>query len=239
MPPRDVQPFLPSLAAAKRHGIKLPSTKPTEQNRYAALVLDVELQIRETWSEVQRFDAEDSRTIHRSRTDTTREPGPWREGQMASVHRTLRDRVRVDHHFDKRLSYEDVVTPKELATQPNLRALDSALDALFAGRPMPAPLRCVDLTPKARGGGYRASMTQREPVFHGYSFGKGLSEAKKRVDGLLRRGHPMGGRIDVFAVPLLWLRYARADGDFDDMVVFSDGEGQLRGFVGGPIDDGE
>lgn len=228
---------MPSLAAAKRNGIKLPSAKPTEQNRYAALVLDVELQIRETWSEVHRYDADASRTIHRSHTDTADEPGPWREGQMTSVRRTLRDRVRVDHHFDKRLSYEDVVTPKELAVQPSLRALDTALDALFAGRPMPQPLRCVDLTPKARGGGYRASMSKREPDFHGYSFGKGLGEAKKRVDGLLRRGHPMGGRIDVFAVPLLWLRYARADGDFDDVVVFFDGQGQLHGFVGGPRDD--
>ena len=111
MAPRDVQPFIPSLTAAKRHGIKLPSAKPTEQNRYAALVLDVELQIRETWSEVQRFDADESKIIDRSRTDTMQEPGPWREGQMTSVHRRLHDRVRSDHHFDKRLSYEDVVTP--------------------------------------------------------------------------------------------------------------------------------
>ncbi|MEM1034647.1 MAG: hypothetical protein AAGN82_30185 [Myxococcota bacterium] len=120
---------------------------------------------------------------------------------------------------------------------PSLRRLDGALGALFAGRPMPEALRCVDLTPKARGAGYRASLTRRAPDVHGYSFGQGLREAKRRVDGLLRRGRPMGGRIDVYAVPLLWLRYARPNGDLDDRVLFYDPEGRMHGFAGGARDD--
>lgn len=234
MAPRDVAPFIPSISAAKKHHLVLPSVKPLEENRFAALVLDLELHMRERWSEVESAPADTVRVEH--------PPPTWKRGQMAHVAgKILQTRggwsqYRLDHYFDKRVRYENVVTPKEVTSRAGMAGLDEALDALFVGRVLPEALRCHDLTPRSKGGAYRAAISKRDPDFHGHSFGKALNAAKRTVNGLLRRGQAMGGRIDVYAVPLLWLHYDE-DQELRNYVLFYDAAQKLHAFCGTPPDD--
>lgn len=236
MAPRDVAAFIPSITAAKKQHLILPPGKPTEQTKLAALVLDVELHTRERWSEVVESPIPEMEALPQA------PPATWKRGQMAHVVGEVRatrrgwSQYRLDHYFDKRTALNDVVTPKEITSQPGMAGLDEALDVLLVGETIPAALRCVDLTPKARGGAYRAAVTNKPPDFYGHSFGKALTDAKRRVDSLLRRGQPLGGRIDVYALPLLWLRWDVA-GDLRDRVLFYDAHRNLHAYSGQPRDE--
>ncbi|MEM9694462.1 MAG: hypothetical protein AAGA56_18055 [Myxococcota bacterium] len=225
----NLRSFIPSITAAKRAKIPLPSSKaPEEQVRMAALVVDIEVLQREVWTERTFLSRGDYAALRNQPPSAGRSGAVYHVASLIFREYPAGVQCQVDHYYDKRVALSEVVTPRELAVQ--LTHLDEALHQVCMGQRMPEALRCMDLTPKARGGAYRAAATEKAPDFHGHSFGRALEDAKQVANQVLRRGTPVGGEIRVYALPLLHCRYAAGK---PDVVLFYGPDGRLHACSGG------
>lgn len=247
---RDVAPYLPTLQRARAERMLLPSGTPVERRLLAALVVKVRMARREAWREqvavsqrrlrglptesptkVLAVDASAER-LHRVLGHVA---GPGCAGHARGLLGqpacpSCRAVIELDHIRDVRRQLDETYVPREITALPAMHCFEQALEEAIPPEP-PEAMRCVDLRPQRAGGAYRSAGASKDPTFFGYRFGDAIEQGREAVDRFLLRGPIVAQRISAYGWPFLWLVYDGADHP-RHIVVFADGRGQLRSFVG-------
>jgi hypothetical protein len=227
-----VSDVFPSLAKARELRLLPTAAEPVEERMLAALVVDVDVVFRQSWSEVKCVDRE----------DFVRLPQAVPEHLVAQgVHHVVGEiiqdtptwvRCRVDHHTDQPIRWIDCFVSKDFHGE-RLAGLEAVLDSLVQSQRLPDALRIHDLTPQTHGGPYREAATARVRAdFQGWDFSGALPAVVAEVERLGRRGSACGGEIRIHAWPLLMLRFEELERR--EYALFFDPAGALHLFSGRP-----
>lgn len=229
-----VEAFIPTLDAAVKAGIALPSGPAVETSKLVALVVAATVRKREVWREDRMMTTADAERIPRQPPEV-RNAGGFSSWLVSQREEGAFVRARLEHVTDKVVRIRDVLIPSELSSRPVLFGVESAIEELVPEL-LPDFLECKDLRTASERSAYRGTMgAVAAPKFHGHDFGDTIEQGRKMVEAMsLVRGQLLGVRVRAFAWPLLWLRWEAASYDQPgpQVVLLTDQNFQLRALTG-------
>ena len=227
----DATQFLPSVVAARKAGIDLPAEEPFAAHKLAALLVHGRIMRRAGWSEQKLLSEAAAGQLLREPPAEPRLGAVYHVlGQVLSSTR-LGATCLVHHITDELVELHEVFVPRVVDADPEMGRLHRALAALVLHETPPEQLRCADLQPRAVGGGYRASPTEKPRDFLGYELGDAVAQATGVVESMLSHGRVLSVDIRAYAWPLLWLRYGQLL-PMPDVALVVGAHGQLHAIGG-------